>query len=74
MSELRKGTYMDKTVKITEKATLHFEKPVDVKIFTDYPKFVETPMDLETVDCKIESGTCKFQAFMPINDFIDYSI
>ncbi len=59
MSELREATYTDKTVKLTEKATLHFEKPVDTAIFTDYPKLVETPMDLETVDRKVESGSCK---------------
>jgi len=57
MRELRAATYTDKSAKITEKATLHFEKPVDTTIFTDYPQFVETPMDLETVDRKIESGS-----------------
>jgi hypothetical protein len=59
MAELRAATYTDKSAKITEKATSHFEKPVDTKLFPDYPKFVETPMDLETVDRKIESGACK---------------
>lgn len=65
MSELRDFTYTDKTVQYTEKATLHFEKPVDATIFTDYPQFVETPMDLETVDRKIESGICKFRGLCP---------
>lgn len=60
MRELRATTYTDKTVKITENATIHFEKPVDTTVFTDYRQFVETPMDLETVDRKIESGSCKF--------------
>ncbi len=60
MRELRETTYTDKAVKITESATLHFEKPVDTTMFTDYRQFVETPMDLETVDRKIESGACKF--------------
>lgn len=59
MSELREATYTDKTVKFTEKATLHFEHPVDTAMFTDYLNFVETPMDLETVDRKIENGSCK---------------
>lgn len=59
MTELRAATYTDKSAKITEKATLHFEKPVDTTIFTDYPNYVDTPMDLETVDRKIESGSCK---------------
>jgi hypothetical protein len=59
MTELRAATYTDKSAKITEKATFHFEKPVDTTLFPDYPKFIETPMDLETVDRKIESGACK---------------
>jgi hypothetical protein len=63
MSELREATYTDKTAKFTEKATLHFENPVDTAMFTDYLKFVETPMDLETVDRKIESGSCKSLQF-----------
>lgn len=54
MRDLRATTYTDKLAKITEKATLHFEKPVDTTMFTDYLKFVDTPMDLETVDGKIE--------------------
>ena len=63
MSELREATYTDKTVKFTEKATLHFEHPVDTAMFTDYLNFVETPMDLETVDRKIENGSCKSLQF-----------
>jgi len=59
MRQLRAATYTDKMAKITEKATLHFEKPVDIATFTDYLEFVDTPMDLETVDGKIESGSCK---------------
>lgn len=55
LRDLRATTYTDKSAKITEKATLHFEKPVDTSIFTDYPKFVDTPMDLETVERKIGS-------------------
>ena len=39
---------------ITEMATAHFERPVDTDHFPDYPDFVENPMDLETVDSKIE--------------------
>ena len=39
---------------LTEKATTHFEKPVDTTFFPDYRNFVESPMDLETVDGKIE--------------------
>jgi len=57
MRELRAATYTDRAAKITERATLNFEKPVDTAIFTDYLQFVETPMDLETVDRKIENGS-----------------
>ncbi len=57
MRDLRATTYTDKLAKITEKATLHFEKPVDTTMFTDYLKFVDTPMDLETVDGKIEQDS-----------------
>ena len=35
-------------------ATAHFERPVDTNHFPDYLDFVENPMDLETVDRKIE--------------------
>jgi hypothetical protein len=55
LADLRATTYTDKSAKITEKATMHFEKPVDTSIFTDYPKFVDTPMDLDTVERKIGS-------------------
>ena len=55
LRDLRATTYTDKSAKITEQATLHFEKPVDTSVFTDYLKFVDTPMDLETVERKIGS-------------------
>lgn len=35
-------------------ATAHFERPVDTNHFPDYLDYVENPMDLETVDSKIE--------------------
>lgn len=61
MDDLRAVTFTDKVAKITEKATLHFEKPVDTSIVTDYLQFVDTPMDLETIDRKIDSGSCKLE-------------
>ena len=63
MRELRAATYTDKLAKITEKACLHFEKPVDTATFTDYLQFVETPMCLEQVDSKIEAGSCTSNVF-----------
>jgi len=56
LKELRAATYTDKVAKITESATLHFDKPVDTTIFTDYTKYVDTPMDLETIAKKIDQG------------------
>jgi hypothetical protein len=37
-------------------ATVHFEMPVDNALVPDYPNFVDSPMDLHTIDRKIESG------------------
>jgi len=42
------------SLQLTEMATAHFEKPVDLNYFPDYRKYVECPMDLETVDGKID--------------------
>lgn len=39
---------------MSEPATAHFEKPVDTTHFKDYPNYVECPMDLETIDGKID--------------------
>lgn len=41
--------------KLTESATIAFEKPVDTSFFTDYRDFVECPMDLETIEQKIKN-------------------
>lgn len=54
LDELRAAEYTDKQTKITEMATAHFEKPVDTEYFPDYRTYVECPMDLETVDGKID--------------------
>ena len=56
LRELRSAKYTDKVSKLTEPATLHFEKPVDTKLFTDYGKYVDNPMDLQKIDRKIASG------------------
>lgn len=65
LCELRATMYTDKVTKFTEKATIYFETPVDTTVVTDYREFVETPMDLETVDHKIESGACECSNAMP---------
>jgi hypothetical protein len=41
---------------LTEPATLLFEHPVDVKMFTDYLEYVHNPMDLSTIDMKVKQG------------------
>jgi len=56
VTELRATKYTDKYTKLTESAALPFEKPVNLAFFGDYLQFVDTPMDLETVDRKIASG------------------
>ena len=42
--------------KLTECATIAFEKPVNTKVFTDYCDYVECPMDLETIEQKIKNN------------------
>ena len=45
--------------KLSEPATLQFEKPVDTSIFKDYLQYVETPMDLSSIDRKIDADAYK---------------
>ena len=40
--------------KISERATNPFERPVDIKAFPDYLQYVENPMELQTVQKRIE--------------------
>eukprot|EP00586_Coscinodiscus_wailesii_P006030 CAMPEP_0172489522 /NCGR_PEP_ID=MMETSP1066-20121228/19577_1 /TAXON_ID=671091 /ORGANISM="Coscinodiscus wailesii, Strain CCMP2513" /LENGTH=1702 /DNA_ID=CAMNT_0013257455 /DNA_START=188 /DNA_END=5296 /DNA_ORIENTATION=+ len=56
LQDLRAAQYTDRFTKLSEQASLPFEKPVDCTIFTDYRQYVETPMDLETVERSIEKG------------------
>ena len=53
--ELRDQKYTDKATKITEAAMANFEKPVSVAVFPDYMQYVQTPMDLQTVERKIKT-------------------
>jgi hypothetical protein len=55
LSELRDQKYTDKATKITEKAMATFEKPVSVAVIPDYMQYVQTPMDLQTVERKIKN-------------------
>jgi hypothetical protein len=56
LAEMRDLQYTDKSTKITEPAMSNFEKPVSVAVFPDYVQFVQTPMDLQTVERKTKNG------------------
>mmetsp|Transcript_2497 Transcript_2497/g.6005 ORF Transcript_2497/g.6005 Transcript_2497/m.6005 type:complete len:1362 (+) Transcript_2497:369-4454(+) len=55
LAELRDQKYTDKATKIIEPAMAKFEKPVSVAVFVDYMQYVQTPMDLQTVERKIKN-------------------
>jgi hypothetical protein len=55
LAELRDQKYTDKMTKITEPAMANFEKPVSVAVIPDYMQYVQTPMDLQTVERKIKN-------------------
>eukprot|EP00531_Pseudo-nitzschia_arenysensis_P017531 CAMPEP_0116119480 /NCGR_PEP_ID=MMETSP0329-20121206/2662_1 /TAXON_ID=697910 /ORGANISM="Pseudo-nitzschia arenysensis, Strain B593" /LENGTH=1354 /DNA_ID=CAMNT_0003613181 /DNA_START=473 /DNA_END=4537 /DNA_ORIENTATION=- len=55
LAELRDQKYTDKATKITEPAMAKFEKPVSVAVYDDYMQYVQTPMDLQTVERKIKN-------------------
>uniref|UniRef100_A0A7S2EII2 Bromo domain-containing protein n=1 Tax=Ditylum brightwellii TaxID=49249 RepID=A0A7S2EII2_9STRA len=55
LNDLRNAKYTDRYTKLTESATAPFEKPVNVALFPDYPKFVNSPMDLETIEQNIQN-------------------
>ena len=44
----------DIKLKLSERAAAPFERPVDIKAFPDYLQFVENPMELQTVQRRIE--------------------
>ncbi|VEU40194.1 unnamed protein product [Pseudo-nitzschia multistriata] len=55
LADLREQKYTDKATKITEPAMANFEKPVSVAVIPDYMQYVQSPMDLQTVDRKIRN-------------------
>mmetsp|Transcript_7952 Transcript_7952/g.23484 ORF Transcript_7952/g.23484 Transcript_7952/m.23484 type:complete len:993 (-) Transcript_7952:81-3059(-) len=55
LGDLRDLKYTDKATKITEPAMANFEKPISVAVIPDYMQYVQTPMDLQTVDRKIRN-------------------
>lgn len=57
LDELRALKYTDKATKIIESAMASFERPVSVATFSDYPQYVSSPMDLQTVERKVKSAT-----------------
>ena len=56
LADLREQKYTDKMTKITEQAMATFEKPVSVAVIPDYVQYVQTPMDLQTVERKIKNA------------------
>lgn len=54
--------------KISEPATRQFEEPVDVTMFADYLQRIETPMDMKTIEKKIDQD-----AYQTAEDF-EYDI
>jgi len=57
LNDLRETRYTDRLTKLSQPAMRPFEKPVDLTLYRDYLQFVKTPMDLETVERKIKSGS-----------------
>lgn len=57
LKELREVQYTDRLTKLSQPVMRSFEKPVDLSIYEDYLQFAPTPMDLETVERKVRSGS-----------------
>jgi bromodomain-containing factor 1 len=55
LEELRALKYTDKATKITEPAMGPFERPVSLAAFPDYLQYVDTPMDLQSIERKVKS-------------------
>jgi len=68
LKELRDVFYTDRFTKLSERATIPFERPVDINMFPDYLQYVETPMDLQTIERRISENY-----FTTIEDF-EYDI
>lgn len=43
-------------MQLNEPASILFERPVDVTMFSDYLKYVKVPMDIATVETNVETG------------------
>ena len=56
IQELRALKYTDKATKITEPAMGPFEKPVSLAVFPDYMQFIQEPMDLQSVERKVNAN------------------
>lgn len=56
LAELRSVQYTDRLTKLSSPAMRPFEKVVDLAVYRDYLQFVQTPMDLETVERNVKAG------------------
>lgn len=59
INDLKQTKYTDRMSRITENATTLFQFPVSLTEFPDYLKYVESPMDLNTIESKINSDQYK---------------
>jgi Bromodomain len=57
LTELREVQYTDRLTKLSQPVMRPFEKPVDLSVYQDYLQYAPTPMDLETVEHKVRSGS-----------------
>jgi len=56
INELRAVQHTDKLTKLTDPIMLPFERPVSTQAFPDYLQFVTSPMDLSTVERKVQDN------------------
>jgi hypothetical protein len=57
LTELREVQYTDRLTKLSQPVMKPFETPVDLTIYQDYLQYAPTPMDLESVERKVRSGS-----------------
>lgn len=57
LNDLREVRYTDRLTKLSQPAMRPFEKAVDLTVYRDYLQYVQTPMDLETIERKVKAGS-----------------
>lgn len=59
LEDLRALSYTDKATKITEPAMTPFEKPVSLESYPDYLQYVQSPIDLQAIERKVNGEQYK---------------